>query len=104
MDHPEIGPISRAAATEAWSIARARGIALTVQDPVAHVRAFAARIPDAKPSVLQDIEAGRVSEVGVINGAIPREAAKVDLVAPVNATLTGLVKAREQRAALPAAA
>lgn len=97
MDDPEIGPISRAAATEAWQVARARGITLGFTDPVAHVRAFAARMPFAKPSVLLDVEAGRESEVGVINGAVPREAEKVGLTAPVNATLTGLVRALERR-------
>jgi ketosteroid isomerase-like protein len=97
MDDPEIGPISRAAATEAFQVARARGVALDFTDPVAHVRAFAARMPDAKPSVLQDLEAGRESEVGVINGAVPREAAKVGIDAPVNATLTALVRSLEKR-------
>jgi 2-dehydropantoate 2-reductase len=95
MDDPQLGPISRAAATEAWSVARARGIAIEVEDPVTLVREFAARMPKAKPSVLLDIEAGRISEVDVINGAVPREAAEVDMAAPVNATLTGLVKALE---------
>lgn len=95
MDHPEMGPISRAAATEAWETARALGIAIDVPDPVAHVREFGAQMPAAKPSALLDVEAGRRSEIGVINGAIPREAAKVGRTAPVNATLTGLVRTRE---------
>lgn len=95
MDDEHLGAISRAAATEAWQIAKARGIALSVEDPVAHVRDFAARMRDAKPSVLLDLEAGRPSEVGVINGAVPREAEKAGLSAPVNATLTSLVQALE---------
>ncbi|MEZ5552940.1 MAG: 2-dehydropantoate 2-reductase [Pseudomonadales bacterium] len=97
MDHADVGPVSRAAAAEAYAVALARGISLGFDDPIAHVRAFAARMPDAKPSVLLDLEAGRVSEVGVINGAIPREAEKVGLQAPVNATLTGLIKALEDQ-------
>ena len=95
IDHPEMGPVSRAAATEAWETARALGVAIDVSDPVAHVRAFGAQMPAAKPSALLDIEAGRRSEIAVINGAIPREAAKVGLGAPVNATLTALVRTRE---------
>ncbi len=59
--------------------------------------ALAARMPDAKPSVLLDIEAGRISEVDVINGAIPREAAKAGVSAPVNMTLNRLVRALERR-------
>jgi 2-dehydropantoate 2-reductase len=97
MDDPEIGPVSRAAAVEAWETARALGIGIDVPDPVAHVRAFGAQLPAAKPSALLDVEAGRVSEIGVINGAVPREAAKVGRTAPVNATLTALVHAREAR-------
>jgi len=97
MDDAELGPVSRAAATEAWSVARARGIPIAVDDPVVLVREFAARMPDAKPSVLLDIQAGRTSEVDVINGAVPREAEKADVAAPVNETLTRLVKALEQR-------
>lgn len=96
MDDPALGPVSRAAASEAFEIAQARGINLSFDDPVAHVRDFAARMPEAKPSVLLDIQAGRISEVGFINGAVPREAEKVGLSAPINTTLTRLVQALEQ--------
>lgn len=99
MDDVDMGPVSRAAAIEAWEVARARGVALAVQDPVAHVRAFGAKIPNAKPSLLQDLENGRPSEIDVINGAVPREAALAGMQAPVNATLTALVRQRERRAA-----
>ncbi|MEQ8354092.1 MAG: 2-dehydropantoate 2-reductase [Kiloniellaceae bacterium] len=96
MDDPDIGPVSRAAATEAWSVARAAGIAVAIEDPVAHVRSFGAAIPRAKPSLLLDFEARRPSEIDYINGAIPREAAKLGGKAPVNATLTRLVKFKER--------
>lgn len=99
LDDADAGAVSRAAATEAWMVARARGVALSVDDPVALVREFARRMPRAKPSVLLDIEAGRISEVDVINGAVPREAEKAGMEAPVNRTLTALVKAIEQRRA-----
>ncbi|MEO3430430.1 2-dehydropantoate 2-reductase [Pelagibius sp. CAU 1746] len=96
MEDPDIGPISRAAATEAWEVARAAGVALTVEDPVAHVRTFGAAIPNAKPSLLLDFEAGRRGEIDFINGAIPREAARLGRQAPVNATLVGLVRFKER--------
>ena len=97
MDDPEMGPISRAAATEAWTVARASAIAIAVTDPVAHVRDFGAHLPDAKPSALLDHEARRVSEIDVINGAVPRQGARVGVEAPVNATLTAVVKSIERR-------
>ncbi|OBK48794.1 ketopantoate reductase family protein [Mycobacterium kubicae] len=97
MDDPHLGPVSRAAATEAWAVARASGIAIAVTDPVAHVRAFGAGMPDAKPSALLDHEARRRSEIDVINGAIPRQGARVGVEAPVNATLTAVVTAIERQ-------
>ncbi|MBQ76272.1 MAG: 2-dehydropantoate 2-reductase [Gammaproteobacteria bacterium] len=95
MDDPEIGPVSQNAAMEAWTIAKARGINIMVDDPIQYVRDFAIRMPNAKPSVLIDIEMGRRSEIGMINGAIPREATKAGTIAPINETLTSLVLARE---------
>ncbi len=96
-DDAEMGPVSRAAATEAWTVARASGIALAVTDPVEHARAFGAQLPDAKPSALLDHEAGRVSEIDVINGAVPRHGARVGVAAPVNATLTAVIRSIERR-------
>ncbi|MEZ0381753.1 MULTISPECIES: ketopantoate reductase family protein [Mycobacteriaceae] len=97
MDDADMGPVSRAAATEAWAVARAAGIDIAVADPVAHVRDFGAQLPDAKPSALLDHLARRVSEIDVINGAVVRRAAPAGQQAPVNATLTALVKAVERQ-------
>jgi len=96
MANPDAARISGLAAAEAVTVGRARGIALDIDDPVAYVRAFGAKIPHAKPSLLIDHELGRRSEIDVINGAIPREAAKAGLDAPINATITAFVKARER--------
>jgi 2-dehydropantoate 2-reductase len=95
MDDPNVGPISQAAAVEAWTVARALGIGISVDDPIKLIREFAIGMRGAKPSLLQDHEKQRFSEIEVINGAVPPAAAKVGLTAPVNATLTALVKQRE---------
>ncbi len=97
LDDADMGPVSRATATEAWTVARAAGIGIDVADPVAHVRAFGAQMPNAKPSALLDHLARRVSEIDVINGAVVRTAAQVGEQVPVNATLTALVKAVERQ-------
>jgi len=97
MDDPDMGPVSRAAAKEAWRVAFASDIDISVVDPAEHVRAFGAAMPDAKPSALLDHEAHRVSEIDFINGAVPRQGARVGVDAPVNATLTSLVKTIEKR-------
>jgi 2-dehydropantoate 2-reductase len=86
--------VASTCAQEAYDVARARGIRLSFDDPVAYVRAFGERIPAARPSVLLDVLAGRPSEIDVINGAIPPAARAVGLAAPVNETVTALVKAK----------
>lgn len=96
LDDAELSDLSASAAEEAWRVGLAGGAGITVTDPVAHARAFGRRIRGAKPSMLQDHELRRSSEIDVINGAVQREAEKVGLTAPVNATLTALVKHRER--------
>ena len=101
MADPVIGPVSRNAAIEAWQTAIANQVAIDVTDPVQLVQDFAQRMPNAKPSVLLDIEAGRFSEISMINGAIPKAAEKAGKTAPINATLTALVEALEKRTINP---
>jgi 2-dehydropantoate 2-reductase len=102
MRDPAAWSVASACAVEAHEVAVASGVALTFTDPVAHVTAFGERIPDARPSMLLDRLAGRPSEIDVINGAIPPRAAALGLEAPVNATVTALVRALEAAAGLRA--
>jgi len=51
--------------------------------------------PNHKPSMLQDIEHGRATEIDAINGAIVEAAAQVGLDAPSNRTLFQLVKLKQ---------
>jgi 2-dehydropantoate 2-reductase len=88
--------VASSCAVEAYEVAQARGTALGFDDPVAHVRAFGEAIPGAKPSMLLDLDAGRPTEIDFINGAIPREGARVGIPAPVNETVSALVRALER--------
>jgi 2-dehydropantoate 2-reductase len=92
---PHAWSIASACALEAANVAHARGINLDFQDPVAYVRAFGEKIPNARPSMLLDHMAKRKAEVDNINGAIPREGAKVGVATPVNSLVVALLKARE---------
>jgi 2-dehydropantoate 2-reductase len=96
MDDPDLGPVSRDAALEAFAVAKALGVRLAIDDPIAHVRAFGESVRNAKPSTLIDIERGRRSEIDFINGAVAREAEKIGMGAPVNATITAFVKRIER--------
>ncbi len=87
--------VARVCAEEAIAVAAAAKIKLEVGDPIEHIRDLGGRIPAARPSMLLDHMARRRSEIDVINGAIPREGAKVSVATPVNETVVALVKARE---------
>lgn len=95
MDHPLAAAVARAAAREAWSVARALGVSMDVEDPERRVEEFAAGMPTAKPSALLDHERGRRSEVAAINGEISRHGRQAGVATPVNDTLVALVDARE---------
>ena len=85
-------------ASEAYDVARALRIDLSFDDPIEYARIFGLRIPQARPSVLLDLKAGRRCEIDIINGAVPRVARSVGVAAPVNETVTALVKSLESRA------
>ncbi len=76
-------------------MASAKGIKLDFTDAVAHIHEFGRVIPNAKPSMLLDMLAGRPTEIDALNGALVREAERVGLKAPTNAFLTRLVHALE---------
>jgi 2-dehydropantoate 2-reductase len=94
LDDPAAWHVASSCATEAYEVARTRRIELDFDDPVAYVRAFGEKIPGARPSILLDIMAGRSTEIDVINGAIPPEARRIGLTAPVNEMVTALVRAK----------
>jgi 2-dehydropantoate 2-reductase len=96
IDDPEAWSVASGCATEAWQVAKAKGIPVDIDEPVSYVRNFGLKIPNAQPSMLLDHLAGRPSEVDVINGAIPPAAAEVGLSAPINATVTALIKVKER--------
>jgi 2-dehydropantoate 2-reductase len=91
---PAAWEVASRCAQEAYDVARARGIALSFDDPSAYVRAFGEKIRGARPSMLLDLLAGRPCEIDVINGAIPPAAREVGLAAPANETVTALVRAK----------
>lgn len=95
MENESAAAISSACAQEAHAVARAKGIAVDVDDPARYIREFGAKIPNSRPSMAQDHAAGRIGEVDAINGAIPREAAALSLSAPVNTVVARTIKARE---------
>lgn len=97
MNDPDTWDVASGCAREAYEVAVARGVKLDIQDPVEYVRNFGSKIPNARPSMLLDHMAGRMSEIESINGAIPPTAAELGLKAPYNSVISALVRAKERR-------
>jgi 2-dehydropantoate 2-reductase len=90
--------IARACVAEAVAVAAAKGIELAYHDPVRWVSDFAGKIPGARPSMYQDLLAGRRSEIDAIHGGVVAEGAKVGVPTPTCALMVQLVKALEGKA------
>jgi 2-dehydropantoate 2-reductase len=90
--------IARACTEEAAAVAAAKGIKLAYDDPVRWVRDFAGKIPHARPSMYQDVRAGRRSEIDSIQGGVVAEGARLGVATPTCAFLVHMVKALEAKA------
>jgi 2-dehydropantoate 2-reductase len=89
--------IARACVEEAVAVAAAKGIRLAYDDPVRWVSEFAGKIPNARPSMYQDLLAGRRSEIDAIHGGVVAEGARLGVPTPTCALMVQLVKALEAK-------
>ena len=90
-----------AAAAEAVAVGRAQGFDVDLEERLESIHSVLARAGDGKGSMLQDVEAGRPTEIDVISGAVLRLAGQHGVDVPVTealyALVTGLETARGQR-------
>ncbi|MEO6040322.1 MAG: 2-dehydropantoate 2-reductase [Croceibacterium sp.] len=84
---------------EGVAVARANGIMIDAQPIHALTEVSVTDHANHEASMLQDIKAGRRTEVDAINGAIVEAGRKVGLPAPVTETLWRLVKLEEAKLA-----
>jgi len=88
------GELFKALIEEGKSVARALGIELH-GDPWDLVMKGASAPGKHKSSMLQDVEAGRLTEVDFMNGAIVRRGEKAGVPTPLNRVMWALVKGLE---------
>jgi 2-dehydropantoate 2-reductase len=99
-EHPATRELAWAVMAEGRRVAESQQIVLDM-DPE-ELFDFAARKEvayDHKPSMLQDVEAGRETEIDFLNGAIAAFGERHGVDAPLNRALTALVKGIEWRRA-----
>ena len=81
---------------EAYSVGLSIGVPFSFKDPVAYVSDFAKRVGSAKPSMLQDYENKKKTEIDFINGAIPPLAAKSKIPTPFNDHVCRIIREAER--------
>jgi 2-dehydropantoate 2-reductase len=82
-------------AVEATAVATALGFEIDAQERIDTIHSLLGQGAGAKASMLQDFEAGRRTEIDVINGAVVAAADDVGVSTPVNRALVRLVKGWE---------
>jgi len=89
---PDMRAVFEAAINEAWTLARAKGVALP-DDYVAQQLAFADGLPhEMTSSMANDLAAGNRLEAPWLSGAVARMAKESRVYAPVNATIYAALK------------
>jgi 2-dehydropantoate 2-reductase len=87
-------PASRVAdclAREVARVATASGVGIGEDEAVKQWRSMAALTGANRSSMLQDVEAGRPTEIDAISGAVAREGERRGVAAPLNQAMTLLV-------------
>jgi 2-dehydropantoate 2-reductase len=89
---PALRALAGAIAGEGEAIARARGIALPYAGALGAMRETARGTADNRCSMLQDLEAGRPTEIDYLSGAIAAAAEACGTAAPTNRAMAALVR------------
>lgn len=85
-----------AAMAEVIPVARKEGVELTPADITYWLKVVDGLSPEGKPSMRQDVEARRPSEVELFSGTVLELGRKYDIDTPVNGLLYEIIKAMEE--------
>ncbi len=96
MANPAWWEIATGCAREAFACGQAQRIRFGFDDVLQYVTSFGAGMPLARPSMLLDHLARRVSEIDAINGMVPVLGRELGIPTPYNDTLSAVVRRREE--------
>jgi len=96
VERPDADALMTDLAGEAAAVARASGVTLPFDDSAAHVRSVARATAANRNSMLQDIEAGRGTEIDAINGAVAQLGERFGVSTPLNRMATMLIRALQR--------
>jgi 2-dehydropantoate 2-reductase len=93
--HLEMHELVSETTREAAAVARALGYDIDAEERVEYVHGVLERAGPTRASMLQDFDAGRRTEIDVINGAVVRAAGEHGVPVPLNRAFVALVKGWE---------
>ncbi len=98
LDDEHLQLLMRGLCTEIIAVMKARGVPIVdEEDPYRPVVGSQNALGPNRPSMWQDLNRGLMTEIDALNGAVVREAAKLNLSAPMNETIVHLVHSREKQ-------
>ena len=89
--HEQMHELVSETAREAVAVARALGYDVDPEERVSAIHALLERAGTTKGSMLQDVEAGRRTEIDVINGAVVRGGDETGVPVPLNRAFVALM-------------
>ena len=96
IKNPYLVEIMRQSVGEALNVFEKLGIGALISDPVERIEQVCCATSENISSMLQDIKAGRRTEIDYLNGAVVEYGIKVGIPTPVNKILTCLVRSLEK--------
>jgi 2-dehydropantoate 2-reductase len=94
--HDGVRDLMSALLQEVIAVARGQGIELDYDERWAAITALAGRAVGGKPSMLQDVESRRRTEIDVVNGAVVAAGRRLGIATPYNQAMVWLVKSLEE--------
>ena len=95
MDNEHMFNIAKGCALEARQMGDLNKVNFTFDDTVEYITEFGKKLLNSKPSMLQDVEANRLSEVDAINGMVVTLGKELGIETPYNTAVSSIIKAQE---------
>jgi 2-dehydropantoate 2-reductase len=97
IQHPEMLDLMRGLLAEVAAVARPQGINLDEAERWMAIVGLLEKAVGARASMLQDVEAGRRTEIDVVNGAIVEAGRRLSVPTPLNDAMVWLVKSLQAK-------
>ena len=95
MNNEHMFNIAKGCALEAKKMGDLKRVNFTFDDTVNYITEFGKKLLNSKPSMLQDVESKRLSEIDAINGMVVTLGIQNNIETPFNSAVSSIIKAQE---------